>query len=257
MTDLSGKTAFVTGAGQGLGEGIALVLAEAGANVVVADLNQENAQKVSARIQDIGQKSDAFYIDVTDGESIDAAVQQAYQHFGHIDILVNNAGVMQRYPGLETTTGDFDFCLDVNVKGLWQVTQAFMPHFQERQFGRIINIASIGGRRGWAETPAYGASKAAVINITQSLALSLAPFGVTVNAVCPGLVATDMAKEVGKLFSAPGEEGSHKEKALERIPLKRQSTPEDIGWAVAFFASDKAGNITAQALNVDGGLIMN
>ncbi len=260
---IKNKVALVTGGGQGLGRGISIELANAGTCVVVADLNLENAKAVANEIEMTGQKAFAFQVDVTDLESIKSCVRESLRSVSRIDILVNNAGVMQRKSGTDTTSDDFEFCYEVNVKGLWNITNEIIPIFKKNRGGKIVNISSVGGRKGWAETPAYGASKAAVINLTQSLALALGPYNINVNAVCPGLIRTSMMGNVRKLFAKSDEveeavsEETYSARAAERVPLRRLSTPEDIGHAAVFFASDYSKNVTGQALNVDGGLLMN
>ncbi len=257
MYQLSSKTAVVTGGNRGLGQAIAMALADAGAHIVITHLDSPaDRESANTAVNDIKQKGrDALAVpmNVVDKDSVNKAVNQIFKHFEQIDILVNNAGVMQKGVGLESTSEDFDLCANVNVKGIWHVTQAFIPHFQAKQAGKIVNIASIGGRRGEVLMP-YDASKAAAISITQSLATLLGKDNINVNAVCPGPVATplwdDLAKQAG-----PGL--TEFEDHLQSVPLGRVSTPQDIANAVLFFASDQSHNITGQALNVDGGFRMN
>ena len=261
MKDLENNIAFVTGGAQGLGRGIAIELAKAGADIVIGDLNLKKAETVAAEIRELGRKSLALNLDVTDGTSINRAVDSALGQFPHIDIVVNNAGVVQKTVGDETTAEDFDFCYGVNLKAVWQMTQAIIPHFKSRHQGSIVNISSGAGRGGNSTVPAYSASKAGVINLTQSQAMVLAPFNINVNAVCPGLIWTPMWEQLEGMVSKTSRQDEINEQSAFKVgvkntPLQRPVTAEDIGQAVVFLASPQAKNITGQSLNVDGGLIM-
>ena len=259
MAVLENQTAFVTGAAQGVGRGIALAMAEAGANVIIGDLNTEKAQTVADEIKALGKEAVVVTIDVTDEASIQQALATAHTHFPEIDILVNNAGVMQRGLGEQTSVDDFDFCHDVNVKSIWLVTQTMANHFKTRKTGKVINIASGAGRQGIGSFPAYAASKSAAINLTQSLAQSLAPFNINVNALCPGFIWTPMWEQIEAMVGDADrvEQREKFSESVKQTPLGRAITPEDIGKAAVFLASDNAKNITGQSLNIDGGLILN
>ncbi len=259
MCILYEKTAFITGGGQGIGKGIALEMANAGANVIIAQRNLMKLEETVAEIKKIGGKAIGIRIDVTDMSSIENGLQEALVYFPNIDILVNNAGVMQNGIGYVTTAEDFDFCHAVNLKAIWQTTLAITPHFKSRNQGNIINISSGAGRRGIPMLPAYSASKAAVLNLTQSLALSLAPFNINVNALCPGLLWTPMWEKIEGMMGGNHEVKGRKKfsEGVENTPLGRAITPEDIGKAAVFLASNTAKNITGQSLNIDGGLHMN
>lgn len=252
MKPLANKTAFVTGGAQGLGKGIALELAKAGADIIIADLNSDKVESVVMEIKALGRDAIAVQLDVTDATAIESGVQQALKHFSKVDILVNNAGIDIEGPSA-TTSEQFDLTYAVNTNGVWQVSNALVPHFKANQSGKIINIASIAGRRGQAAVPAYGASKAAVISLTQSLACALGPDNINVNAVCPGVVKTPLTITASESRSAP----DLFENYTAVTQLKRDLTAEDIGCAVVFFASEQARNITGQSLNVDGGYCMN
>jgi NAD(P)-dependent dehydrogenase (short-subunit alcohol dehydrogenase family) len=201
-------------------------------------------------------------MDVADADSVRAAVEDALRRLPAIHVLVNNAGVVQDRIGMETGEADFDRCYAVNLKGIWNVTTALLPHFRERGGGHIVNIASIAGRRGGAALAPYSASKAAAISLTQSLADALGRDNVNVNAVCPGLLWTPMWEKIeGMLRSDDTLEVVGQRVAFDayiqaNCPLGREQTPEDIGFAVVFLASDEARNITGQSLNVDGGIQM-
>jgi NAD(P)-dependent dehydrogenase (short-subunit alcohol dehydrogenase family) len=248
--DLQGQNALVTGAAQGIGRGIALELARAGCRVVIADRDLARAQAAAQAMQTAGLEVIALLVDVTDATSIHECVQAAIARFGRIDILVNNAGIHCEKLGETSTVEQFNRCLDVNLLGVWRMTQALVPHFEAHGTGRIVNVASINGRKPWADTPGYSASKAAVINLTQSLAMQLGAANINVNAVCPGGVMTAMADALTTDLAALERE------IVESRLLKRPLLPEDIGHAVVFFASPKARSITGQALNVDGGTVL-
>ncbi len=265
--DVTGKVAVVTGSGRGIGRGIALVLAQNGADVVVADINLEDAGSVASEVADLGRQSLAARVDVTDQGLVERMVDEAIGRFGRIDILVNNAGVIGA-PGWERrethNEEDWDLTFEVNVKGMARVIDVVSRHMKDRRYGKIVNISSVSGRRGTLTSMPYSASKAAVINLTQVAALELAPFDINVNAICPGLLWTPMWERIStrQSRSADNTEGLSPREIFDRIvkertPLGREQTPEDIGNAVAFLASDYARNITGQAINVSGGSHMN
>ena len=264
---LEDRIALVTGGARGLGKGIAHVLAERGAEVAVCDINMDGAQQTAEEIENIGRKAKAYMVDVTSQDQLREIVEAALFDFGRIDILVNAAGVIGA-PGFEDTTTsreeDWDLTFDVNVKGTALTSDAVSPHMKGRRFGKIVNIASHAGRGGGGGGGAYGASKAAVIHLTQSYAMDLAPFNINVNVVCPGTIWTPMWERIAVRAKRNNPEQRHltpreifDDAILERCPLGREQTPEDIGKAVAFFASDDAMNITGQSLNVNGGTRMN
>lgn len=265
MIDLSGRVALVTGGGRGIGRGICLALAEQGADIAVADLNMDDATTVCGEIESIGRMAQAVSIDVTSRPSIEEAVSQILERMGRIDILVNNAGIVGAGNWWERDRpSDEDWHLThmVNVRGVVMVTEAVQDHMIRRGSGRIINIASIAARQGASDLPHYSTTKAAVVSWTQSSAQQLAPHDITVNAICPGLLWTNMWQDISKKrSSATGETISGRalfERAVENMtPLKREQTPEDIGKLAAFLASGDARNITGQAINVDGGIRMN
>jgi NAD(P)-dependent dehydrogenase (short-subunit alcohol dehydrogenase family) len=263
---LNDRVAIVTGGGRGIGRGIVLVLASRGADVVVADLNLSDAEKVAAEVGEMGRKAMAVSLDVTDQGSVEQMARQVVARFGRVDILVNNAGVYGA-PGLEgrdrPDETDWDLIYQVNVKGVARVTDAVAPHMKQRRYGRVVNIASIAGREGSPRNPPYNVSKVGVISLTQAQALELASHDITVNAICPGLVWTPMWERIANRSSVmPNPMGLPPRQVFEefvkqRIPLGREQTPEDIGHMAAFLASDYARNITGQAINVSGGWFMN
>lgn len=261
--DVTSKIALVTGGGRGIGRGIALVLAKNGANIIVADINLDASHSVAGEIISLGRESIPTYLDVTSQQSIDDMMTEVLENFGKIDILVSNAGVIgaQGWENRdETSMEDWDLTYEVNVKGMVRTIETIVPHMKNRRYGKIINIASIAGRQGTVTSVPYAASKAAVINLTRSLAIKLAPFDINVNAICPGLLWTPMWRRIADHFTTTKEayDGMSQKEAFEhdvkmRIPLGREQTPEDIGNVTAFLASDIARNITGQSINVSGG----
>jgi NAD(P)-dependent dehydrogenase (short-subunit alcohol dehydrogenase family) len=250
MEDLAGKAALVTGGAQGIGLGIVRELARQGSRVVIADRNEEQAHKARDEIVSTGHEAIAVTLDVTDELSIHRALERVMQRFTRIDILVNNAGIHCEELGKPSTVEHFERCFDVNLYSVWRMVQALLPHFIAQGAGTIINIASIDGRKPWADTPAYSASKAALINLTRSLAAKLGAHGINVKAVCPGGVMTAMADQFTADWHTLADD------IIQSRALKRALTAEDIGQTVVFLASARARKITGQALNVDGGTVM-
>jgi NAD(P)-dependent dehydrogenase (short-subunit alcohol dehydrogenase family) len=264
MGRLDQKVAIVTGGGRGIGQGIARVLAREGAAIVIADVDIENANRTATELRAGGTKAEVVRCDVTSEASAAEAVASAVRAFGRLDILVNNAGVVGSHVGgAAITLEDWDRCYEVNLKGMWIMSRAVVPHFKDNGGGKIVNIASIAGRKGGAGLAHYSASKAGAISLTQSLARDLGASNINVNAVCPGLLWTDMWRQLEAMFAGNDTpEVVDRRQVFDRFiqancPLRREQTPEDIGEAVAFFASDGAKNITGQALNVDGGIELN
>jgi len=264
MGKLDGKVALVTGGGRGIGQGIARVLSREGASVVIADIDLDNARQTAEELQGSGGRAAVVRMDVTSRESVEAAVEQAVSLFGRLDILVNNAGVVGGHVGGSAVTeDDWDSCYEVNLKGSWLVARSVVPHLRSNGGGKIVNIASIAGRKGGAGLAHYSASKAGAISLTQSLARELGPLNINVNAVCPGLLWTDMWRSLEAMIGRDDTPEVVDRRAYfdayiqSNCPLRREQTPEDIGMAAAFLASDEAVNITGQSLNVDGGIEMN
>ncbi len=264
IADLTGRTALVTGAGTGIGRGIATALAEQGAMVAVSDLDADAAGSVAAEIGE--SRTLALRLDVTDRRSAGRAVERVLAEWGSLDILVNNAGVASA-PGRRMDGGDreadWDVTFEINVKGVVHCTEAALPHMRERRYGKIINIASIAGLGARRAPGAYGVSKAGVIRYTQGLAVSEGPYNINVNAICPGAVWTHFQQTGARaqISNDPSLAGVDPEQVfLDRyepmMPLARVQMPEDIGKAAAFLASEDARNITGQYLNVDGGAVI-
>lgn len=255
---LADKVAVITGAGRGIGRAIALRLARDGADVLVSDIDPASAEETAAEVRALGRKASSLAVDVSKRGDTEAMAQRALADLGRIDILVNNAGIVQVKPWLELTDEDFDRMYSVNVKGVFFASQAVAPHLMAQKSGRIINLASLAAKLGRPPFLHYSSSKAAVVNVTRGMALSLAPYNVTCNSVCPGIVDTKMWEYLDEALGSV--EGRAKGETLEHrrttIPLGRLETPEDVADVVAFLASDDARYITGQSLQVDGGIFM-
>lgn len=253
---LDNKRAIVTGAGQGIGRGIAVRFGAEGATVGVADISAENARAVAREIEAAGGAATALVIDVRDRTAVEQAIYDFAGPRSELDILVNNAGVIQTGPFLEIDGAYWDYIMDVNCKGmLWCSQAAATGMITQGRGGRIINMASQAGRRGEANALAYCASKACVISMTQSMALALAPYAITVNALAPGVMDTPMWDDIDRRATqARGEPiGEAKRRAVSTIPVGRMGRPEDVAGAALFLASEDGEYVTQQCLNVDGG----
>ncbi len=243
--DLTGKRSLVTGGGRGIGRAIALALADAGADVAITSRKSDDAEPVAAEIRAKGRKSVALVLDVRGGASIRACFDRLAREWVTIDILVNNAGTNIPTDLASLDEEGWDTVLDTNLKGVAFVTQAALPVLPDG--GRVINVASIYGVLGRVERVAYSAAKGGVVTLTKSLALELAPRGITVNAVGPSLIETDLTRE--RMRKDPG----FRAVEVARTPLGRLGTVEDVAGAVVYFASAEAGFVTGQLLLVDGG----
>lgn len=255
MTRLAGKTALVTGGARGIGRAICEAFAREGAKVAVADLPSDDLLATAKAVDGL-----VVEMDVTDARAIAAGVARVEQDLGPVDVLVNNAGIFNMAPIEEITPEDYRRQYDVNVGGTLFVTQAVVPSMKARgQGGAIINFSSQAGRRGEPNIAVYCSTKAAVISITQSLALELAPFNIRVNAIAPGVVDTPMWDVVDGLFAKyeSRQPGEKKEIVGQAVPLGHMGQPGEIADPCVFLASDDARYVTAQTLNVDGGNWMN
>jgi len=270
---LKDKVAIVTGGGGGLGEGIALCFAKEGANVVVSDVDMDLAGKVAEKVKEQGRKALTMQTDVRNLEQVEELVQKTIDEMGTVDILACSHGVSgmthrEHDPDepitLEgITEEDWDLTLDVNLKGVFLCNRAITPLFKEKNGGKIINVSSVGGRKGSPQLFAYSISKAAVIALSQALALQLAPYSVNVNTICPGIIYTPMWEKGAKLLAKMDPRFKDLDMAPKdtldfvvqmSIPFKRYQTAEDIGNTAVFLASDDAKEITGQAINVCGGM---
>lgn len=242
---LEGKVALVTGAAQGIGRAIARRLGQAGAKVALCDVVEAAADAVA----EAGEGACYFRCDVTDREQVDATVKAVVERLGGLHILINNAGIAIDALLLRTRPEDWDRVLRVNLDGAFNCTKVAVKHLlKAREAGRIVNISSVVGEQGNTGQVAYAASKAALLGVTKTLAQELAGRGVTVNAVSPGFIETQMTQQ--------HVQGDRREKLLAAIPLGRIGTPEDVAEAVCFLCSPAAGYITGQVLRVNGGLYM-
>jgi len=238
---LQGKTALVTGAGSqiGYGKGIVMTLAAEGCHIVAADIDVDGARQTAAAAESRGARALALKVNVANRAEVDAMVQAAIDHFGQIDILVNNAGTSSRLkPFVEMTQADWDKDIQVNLYGQMHVAQAVLPHMISRKYGRIINFS---GGRGIPNISIYGAAKAGIIAFTEALAREVAAHGVIVNAIGPGLGETGLTSHAPQAFL---------EQNRQRSTLKRLCTPEDVGPAVAFLASDVCSYMTGQLIQL-------
>lgn len=246
--NLEGKTALVTGASRGIGKAIALELARLGADVVVNYAGSEQRAKETAdEIIAMGRRSFIVQCDISDSEAVGAMVKETVEQFGRIDILVNNAGITRDNLMMRMKEQEWDDVINTNLKGVFLCTKAVTRQMMKQRSGRIINISSVVGRIGNAGQANYTAAKAGVIGLTKASARELAARGITVNAIAPGFIATDMTDEL------PAEA---KEQLIGQIPLGTLGDTTDIAAAAAFLASEGAKYITGQVLGVDGGMAM-
>ncbi len=247
MSQLANQIAVVTGAGRGIGRAIALKFANEGANVVVVSRTQENSEKVAAEIRALGRQAWAHAVDVADAAAVNAAAEKILAEAGRVDLLVNNAGVTRDGLLMRMSDADWDAVLNTNLKGAFLVTKAFSRAMIKARSGRIINISSVIGLIGNAGQCNYAASKAGLIGFTQSCAKELAGRGITVNAIAPGFIQTDMTSELKEEMRAA---------LLKQIPLGSFGEAEDIAGAALYLASPAARYVTGQVLTVDGGMVM-
>jgi len=264
--DLLNKVAIVTGGSRGIGAGVVDKFAIHGAKIIIADISLDESETFADKLIKKGHDVYAFQTDVTKIDSVESMVSETIKRFKTIDILVNNAGVWAA-PGFVNRTlsepEDWDITFEVNLKAVASVTNAVVPHMKNNSYGKIINIASVGGKIGSPLNPAYMASKAGTISLTKSSALEYAQFNINVNAICPGFVWTPMAISIEEQAGSNQPEFTnmtpreiYDSLVAEKIPLGRDQTPEDIGNLAVFLASEYSKNITGQAINVCGGTNM-
>ena len=247
MPGLTGRVALITGASQGIGRACALALAESGAHIALAARNQEKLAAVAKEIEDKGGQAGAFAMDVSNEDSVKAAVKSALERFGKIDILVNNAGITKDTLLMRMKRADWDSVLQTNLGGAFFCTQAVISSMLKQRWGRIINVSSVFGQMGQVGQANYSASKAGLIGFTMSMAREVASRNITVNAVSPGYIETAMTQGLSQEL---------KSKVNEMIPLGRAGTDMEVAYAVRFLASDEASYITGQVLKVNGGMLM-
>jgi 3-oxoacyl-[acyl-carrier protein] reductase len=247
MSQLANQIAVVTGAGRGIGRAIALKFANEGADVVVVSRTQENSEKVANEIGALGRKAWAFAVDVADSAAVSAAAEKILADCGKVDILVNNAGVTRDGLVMRMSDADWDAVLNTNLKGAFFVTKAFSRAMIKARAGRIINISSVIGLIGNAGQSNYAASKAGLIGFTQSCAREFAGRGITVNAIAPGFIETDMTADLNEAL---------KTEILKKIPLGCLGQSDDIAAAALYLAAASGRYVTGQVLTVDGGMVM-
>jgi len=247
----NGRTALVTGASRGIGRAIALGLARDGFDVVVNDIPRQEAElaAVAEEIAGLGRRGIALLADVSDRAQVQSMVEAALAQTGQIDAVVNNAGILIANSVENLLEDQWDAVMDVNAKGTFLVVQALLTHMRGRGYGRIVNIASIGGKHGAPEQAHYSASKAAVMGFTRVLAQEAGPFGITANCVCPGIIVTEMGR-------TNLSEQANIDKWVGITALRRLGQPEDVVGPACFLASDASAFVTGQSLNVCGGIVL-
>ncbi len=245
--ELKGRVALITGGARGIGKEIADVFAAAGADVVLGDVDTEGVNAASEDLKKFNIQTQGYYLDVSSLESVEETVGNIVDKFGHLDILVNNAGITRDNLIIRMSADDFDRVISINLKGAFNCTKMVSRIMMKQRKGGIINIASVIGIIGNAGQANYAASKAGLIGLTKSSAKELASRNITVNAIAPGFIQTEMTGELPEEM---------KKKYLEIIPLRRGGTPRDVANAALFLASDYSSYITGQVIVVDGGMVM-
>lgn len=242
---------MVTGASRGIGRAIALGLAARGFDLALNDIaaQADDLEATAAQARNMGRRAVALHADVSNKAQVQAMVAQAVEALGTIHALVNNAGILRASDVAHCPEDYWDSVMDVNAKGTFLVVQAVLPHMQAQKYGRICNIASIGGKHGAPEQAHYSASKAAVMGFTRVLAQEVGPIGITANCVCPGIILTDMGR-------VNLEDPAVRKAWQDKTAMARIGDPEDVAGPVAFFCSDDSAFVTGQTLNVDGGIVL-
>jgi 3-oxoacyl-[acyl-carrier protein] reductase len=250
MGKLDGRVAFVTGAGRGIGAATALRLAEDGASVVLADIDLEGCKQVAAEIENAGSQALAVSCNVAEREAVEAAFQQAIEHFGQLDILVNNAGVLRDNLLFKMSDDDWETVMNVHLKGAFLCSRAAQAQMVQQKYGRIISLSSTSalGNRGQAN---YATAKAGLQGLTRTLAIELGPFGITANAVAPGFIDTEMTRATARRQGYDPQQVI--EIAAKSIPVRRVGQPRDVANVICFLASEEASYVNGQIIYVAGG----
>ncbi|HEY5005239.1 MAG TPA: beta-ketoacyl-ACP reductase [Ktedonobacteraceae bacterium] len=250
MGKLDGRVAFVTGAGRGIGAATALRLAEDGASVVLADIDPDGCKQVAAEIENAGSQALAISCNVTEREAVEAAFQQAIEHFGQLDILVNNAGVLRDNLLFKMSDDDWETVMNVHLKGAFLCSRAAQAQMVQQKYGRIISLSSTSalGNRGQAN---YATAKAGLQGLTRTLAIELGPFGITANAVAPGFIDTEMTRATARRQGHDPQQVI--EMAAKSIPVRRVGLPRDVANVICFLASEEASYVNGQIIYVAGG----
>jgi 3-oxoacyl-[acyl-carrier protein] reductase len=245
--DYEPKSAIITGSAQGIGKAIAVKLAEKGLNIVVSDIMLDEAKKTAAEIEKMGVKAIAVKTDVSNAEDVKVLIETTKETFGSVDILINNAGITRDSLSMRMSEADWDIVLDVNLKGTFLCAQAASKIMMKQKYGRIVNISSVSGILGTAGQANYASSKAGVIALTKALSRELAARNITVNAVAPGFILTEMTDKLPDKV---------KEEYITQIPLGRAGTPLDVANVVDFLISPAASYVTGIVISVSGGMVM-
>jgi 3-oxoacyl-[acyl-carrier protein] reductase len=247
MKGLKGKVALVTGGAQGIGEEICEHLSSEGVEIAVCDINKEQADIVAEKLSGSSVKAKAFFMNVADSAGVEETIQNVIDEFGRIDILVNNAGITRDNLMIRMKEEDWNSVISVNLSGTFNVSKAVVKHMMKARSGHIINIASVVGVSGNAGQANYSASKAGIIGLTKTMAKEFASRNITVNAIAPGYIKTEMTDVLSE---------EARQAFMDKIPLKKAGTPEDVANVVEFLASDYSSYITGQVICVDGGMVM-
>jgi len=242
---LKDKIALITGAGRGIGRQIALKMASEGASVIIADIDEKTMEDARQEISSLEVRAMSVKMDISDQDSVRAAVDKMLEEFGRIDILVNNAAIFRKAPFLEMTLDQWKQTTDINLTGLFNVTRAVAPGMAERGSGAIVSIASVDTFQGCRDYSHYAMTKAGVVGLSRTLAQELGPHGVRVNVIAPGIMLTEMTRDRVE---------ANKEAYLARVPIGRIGVPEDIANAALFLASEMSSYITGQVIHVNGGM---
>lgn len=247
MINLKDKTALVTGGSQGIGKAIALILAKAGADIVIWDVNLEKANEIVKEIEKLGRKASAYKVDVSNSNNVNNTAGEVLKEHQKIDILVNNAGITKDMLLMKLSEESWDAVININLKGTFLVTKAFLRQFLKLKSGKIINISSVVGLSGNAGQTNYSASKAGIVGFTQSVAKEVGTRNINVNAIAPGFIETEMSDAIPE---------KAKDTFIEKIPLRKAGSVDDVANTVLFLSSSLSDYITGQVIVVDGGMLI-